>query len=51
MKGPDDEFPPVNLVIITAVYDRKRIRILLSKKLQCKIMTLEEVLKMIGSAQ
>ncbi|MCI8376532.1 MAG: hypothetical protein HFI29_14055 [Lachnospiraceae bacterium] len=51
LKGPDDEFPPVNLVIITAVYDRKRIRILLSKKLQCKIMTLEEVLKMIGSAQ
>lgn len=46
LKGMDDEFPPVDLVVITTVYGKKAIMDFLSKRVMCKVMVLEELLNL-----
>lgn len=47
LKAPDDELPSADLIIITTVYEKEEIRRHLAQKLDCKVMTLGEMLNLI----
>lgn len=47
LKVPEDTLPSVDLIIITTVYEKEEIRRHLSRKVDCRIMTLGEILNLI----
>lgn len=44
VKRIDEEFPKVDVVIVTAVYDFDEIEKMLTVKVQCPVISLEEIL-------
>lgn len=46
IKCLDEEFPPVDLVVITTVYGSDAIKNIIYKKILCKVMTLAELLNL-----
>lgn len=46
LKRLDEKFPPVDLILITTIYDNKLIIEFLQEKITCRIMTLDELLSL-----